>query len=233
MNPKTPSFLRCLEALKDSIFFGKLPTDELRTLLTSMNLEKWNAKTFKSGDEVTSKFHFIISGRIKIYQINPKTGREHTIVILTKGDVFDVLFLMDDEVHNVYWVALEDIELLTMRINEMRENVAKNPNLEHAVINFLTTRMRVLEEVATDISLHNTLGRLANLLLKNINGHSHQLQLINDLPNEEIASLLGTTRAVVNRHIQELKSSGAISVKRKHIDIENIQLLISIAEEKY
>ncbi len=233
MDAKNPLFLRCLEALKDSIFFGKLPTDELRTLLTAMAIEKWNAKTFKSGQEVTSKFHFIVSGRIKIYQINPNTGREYTIVILTKGNVFDVLFLMDDEVHNVYWEALEDIELLVMRTKEMRENVAKNPNLELAVINYLTVRMRVLEEVATDISLHSTLTRLANLLLKNINGHSHQLQLINDLPNEEIASLIGTTRAVVNRHIQELKSCGAISVKRKHIDVENLQLLISIAEEKY
>ena len=93
--------------------------------------------------------------------------------------------------------------------------------------------MRQLEEAATDISLHSTLIRLSHLLLNNINGHSHQLQLINNLPNNEIASLIGTTRAVVNRHIQELKKCGAISVKRSQIDIENVELLLAIAEEKY
>jgi CRP/FNR family transcriptional regulator len=59
------------------------------------------------------------------------------------------------------------------------------------------------------------------------------LELINDLPNDEIASMIGTTRAVVNRHIQELKKAGAITTKRSHIDIKDLQALIAIAEEKH
>ena len=72
---------------------------------------------------------------------------------------------------------------------------------------------------------------MSNLLLRYSNNQSHQLEVINNLPNNEIANLIGTTRAVVNRNIQELKKAGAISVKRKQIDIENIDILMAMAKE--
>jgi len=105
--------------------------------------------------------------------------------------------------------------------------------LNLSIFKYLAQRMRMLENAVTDVCFHNTLTRLSNLLLSNINKDSKKLEIINNLPNEEIAKLIGTTRTVVNRHIQELKKAGVISVKRKQIDIENLQLLISIAERKY
>ncbi|MCK5442947.1 MAG: winged helix-turn-helix domain-containing protein [Maribacter sp.] len=59
------------------------------------------------------------------------------------------------------------------------------------------------------------------------------IEVNNNLPNEEIARLIGSTRAVVNRHIQELKKCGAITVKRNFIDVQNVKTLIAIAEDKY
>ncbi|MGB5205101.1 helix-turn-helix domain-containing protein [Eudoraea sp.] len=88
-------------------------------------------------------------------------------------------------------------------------------------------------DVATDVTLHSTLARLSSLLLKNINGETRKLELINNLPNEEIAGLIGTTRAVVSRHNQELKRCGPISVSLKQINVKNLELLPSIAEENY
>lgn len=233
MSPDNPHYIRSLEALKDSLLFKNLEVDTLQSILKEMTLEKWSSGTFKQSLSSSLSAYFIISGRLKVFQINAMSSREHTIFILSKGDIFDILNLLDNEDHDVCWEALDTIEVLRVSIENMRNFITIYPKLNQVILKYLGSRIRVLEETSTDVSLHNTLTRLARLLLKHINGATQKLELINNLPNDEIASLIGTTRAVVNRHIQELKKSGAISVKRKQIDVENLETLISISEEKY
>ena len=233
MKPENNHFLKYLEALTSSPFFKDSSTDSINELLHSMSEEHWNAKSFKSSTDVVSTFHFIVSGRLKVYKSNPDTGREHTVFVLSKGDVFDVLSLLDTKPHDVYWEALDSLEVLKISMEQMRHWINKYPVMHKAILYYLGDRMRQLMDVATDVTLHSTLVRLSALLLKNINGETRKLELINNLPNDEIAGLIGTTRAVVSRHIQELKRCGAISVSRKQINVKNLELLLSIAEEKY
>lgn len=205
----------------------------MRLLLGLFEHETWSMKSFRNSTEMSSTFHFIISGRLKVYKSNPESGREHTVFVLSDGDVFDVLSLLDTKSHDVYWQALDNLEILKVSMEQMRNWILKYPKTHKAILYYLGERMQRLMDVATDVTLHSTLVRLSSLLLKNINGHTRKLELINNLPNEEIARLIGTTRAVVNRHIQELKKCGAISVSRKRIDVQNLELLLSIAGEKY
>lgn len=222
-----------LLALNQSSFFKNSSLESLERLLKSMTKEEWKTKNFKSSLEVGATFYFIVSGTLKVFKSNPETGREHTVFVLSAGDVFDVLSLLDSKPHDVYWEALDRLEVLKIPMNEMRFWINEYPVMHKAILYYLGDRMRQLMDVATDVTLHSTLVRLADLLLKNINGETHQLQLINNLPNDEIASLIGTTRSVVSRHIQELKRCGAISVSRKKINVKNLKILLSIAEEKH
>lgn len=232
MNPDDNRFTRYLEALKESLIFGKLPTKILRDMLEGMVPETWKAHSFRNSTEVSSYLHFIVQGKIKVFQINPNSGREHTIFILSNGNVFDILNFVENLPHDVYWETLEELEILGIQSEDMRNWIVQYPILNNAIFMYLAQRMHTLEELASDMTLHSTLVRLSKLLLKYINGESHKLEVINNLPNDEIASLIGTTRAVVNRHIQELKRCGAISVKRKQIDVKNLNTLLSIAEER-
>lgn len=222
-----------LHALQRSPFFNDSTEESLHELLGVFKAEQWKVKSFKSSLDVSTTFHFIVSGKLKVFKSNPETGREHTVFVLAEGDVFDVLSLLDTKSHDVYWEALEDLEILKISMEHMRNWINEYPIIHKAILYYLGERMRQLIDVATDVTLHSTLVRLSSLLLKNINGKTRQLELINNLPNEEIAGLIGTTRAVVSRHIQELKRCGAISVSRKNINVKNLEMLLSIAEEKY
>lgn len=233
MDQNNSHYNRCLSVLKSSPFFKGSSTESIHQLLGLTSLEHWKTKSFKSCIEMSSAFHFILSGRIKVFKSNPETGREHTVFMLSEGDVFDVLSLLDNNPHDVYWEALDDLEILKISMKQMRNWINKNPRMHKAILYYLGERMQRLMNVATDVTLHSTLVRLASLLLKNINNETRQLELINNLPNEEIAGLIGTTRVVVSRHIQELKRCGAISVSRKQINVNNLELLLSIAEEKF
>ncbi|MCK0132185.1 Crp/Fnr family transcriptional regulator [Flavobacteriaceae bacterium F08102] len=233
MSPENPHYIRFFEELKFSFFENKLGQVEIRDLLSYMNSEHWPAGTYKSSTEVNNHIHFIISGRLKVFQINPITGKAYTIFMLAGGDVFDIMNILDDEKHEINWETIDDVELLNIPIEHLRKCLQLYPDMNMLILKYLGKQMRMLEDEVTDISLHNTLTRLSNLLLKHINEKTKELELINNLPNDEIASLIGTTRAVVNRHIQELKKCGAIKVKRKRIDVSNIELLLAIAEEKH
>lgn len=231
MSPENQHYIRCLEVLKYSILFKDLDIKEQHKVLNQMIHVKWDKGVFKNSTECNLYLHFIVSGRLKVYQINPKTSREHTISILSKGDVFDVMNLMDTKVHIVYWETLDPLELLVIPNIEMVRLIEGCIKLQRSILLYLGSRMCMLEKASDDICLHNTFTRLSNLLIKYINEESHKLEVINNLPHEEIANLIGTTRAVVNRHIQQLKKVGAITVKRKRIDVENLQTLIAMADE--
>jgi CRP/FNR family transcriptional regulator len=233
MTPKDTHYQKYLRALKQSPFLKDSSTESLKLLLNQMTSEYWKTKNFKSSVEVSATFYFIVSGKLKVFKSNSETGREHTVFVLTNGDVFDVLSLLDSKPNDVYWEALDRLEVLKIPMNQMQLWINEYPGMHKAILYYLGERMRQLMDVATDVTLHSTLVRLAALLLKNINGETLKLQLINNLPNDEIAGLIGTTRSVVSRHIQELKRCGAISVSRKKINIKNLEVLLSIAEEKY
>ncbi len=224
-------YLRCLEALKGSSFFNLMSTPALQELLALMTHKSWHKGDCRYG--LDSQFNFIVSGRLKVYRCNPRSGREHTIFLLLPGDVFDFIALLDEEPHNVCWEAIEQLEVLTLPVDQMRHWIDRNSSMHQHILKYLGKRIRQLEHAKTDISLYNALVRLAKLLLENMDMQSHKLTILKDLPNEEIASLIGTTRAVVNRHLQELKNCGAISLKHREIVIDNLKLLLSIAEEKY
>ena len=233
MAPTDINYQAYLLALTQSPFLKDSSIESLEQLLNKMTTEHWKVKNFKSSIEVGSTFYFIVSGKLKVFKSNPETGREHTVFVLSNGDVFDVLSLLDSKPHDVYWEALDHLEVLKIPMDQMRVWINEYPIMHKSIMYYLGWRMQQLMDVATDVTLHSTLVRLASLLLKNINGETHELQLINNLPNDEIASLIGTTRSVVSRHIQELKRCGAISVSRKKINVKNLKILLSIAEENY
>jgi hypothetical protein len=71
---------------------------------------------------------------------------------------------------------------------------------------YLGKPIRTLEELASDLSLHDTATRLAKLILRHVD-HENQppeLKLINDVSNKELASMIGSVRVVVNRHLTKL-----------------------------
>lgn len=220
-----------LKALQSNILFKNVEAEKLMLFFTNFREEKWIKNTISiSRKNTLHRFYIIFSGRIKVYQINPATGREFTLFLLTKNDVFDIFCLLDEAEHLVYHQALDDVIVLSIPIEKMREWVKAHPETNKSIMPYLMKRMRIIEEYAANVTLIDISARLALLLLKNINQESQKLELIHDLSNEEVAKLIGSTRAVVNRHLQEFKKEGIISIGRKKMELQNIQLLLEKIE---
>ncbi len=185
-----------------------------------------------SSEDTMHYFYFIIEGRIKVYQFNFESSKEQTIKILARGDMFDVIVLLDDKPHEVVTEAYEDTKALRVPLERVRQWIDTNSDFRKLFFRYVASEMRNLEELATDLSLLDTSTRFIKLLLKHFDPQSAKLKLIHDLPHEELASLIGTVRHVVNRHIQELKKDGSLEVERKRIKLLNIANLLDRVQLK-
>jgi len=58
-----------------------------------------------------------------------------------------------------------------------------------------------------------------------------KLRLINDFSHEELASMTGSVRTVISRHMLKLNKDGIIKSERKHLEIKNLHSLLKRAEK--
>ena len=221
------------KALQNNKLLKDLDEKILEFFLKDVEEEIWPPETCSINKPATvNRFHFIISGRLKVYKVDQTTGREFTLFLLKKNDVFDVLCLLDGIRHDVFYETLDRMTMLSTPMERMREWVKNYPQINKNLLPYLSDQMRVLEEYASNITLIDISTRLARLILKNINAESHELELINDLSNEELANLIGSTRAVVNRHLQDFKSEGILNLGREKVEIRNLELLLNKANSR-
>lgn len=184
-------------------------------------------ETLFTPEEMLQKFFFVLEGRVKVSQINLEDGKEQTLKILTHGDMYDVITLLDNTIHENLLHALEHVKIIVFPIEVVQGWLHRDPDFNKLLFPYIAKAYRDTEELALDLSFYDTAERLLKLLSKNIkNEDNSKHNLIHDLPHDEIASIIGTVRKVLNRHIQTLKHDGVIEVKHKNIEVKDIQKLL-------
>ncbi|MDX1326216.1 MAG: helix-turn-helix domain-containing protein, partial [Arenibacter sp.] len=120
---------------------------------------------------------------------------------------------------------LAPTQVLYIPVKQMREWTYHNPAVFKQILVYVLKKMEHLEDVASDMCLKDTSTRLAKLLLQLTNKSTSKIELINGFTHDQLAALIGTTRAVLNRHLQEFKEEGILHIKRKRIEIIDPSLL--------
>ncbi len=215
----------CLNQVKAHKLFTHLNDDAITSLVNSCKYTSWEKGTeFFAGDSSSNNFYIILSGRLKTYKTNYNTDRNYTLSLLRKNDVVDIMALIDGNSHDINFTTIDNVEVLYTSMVNMRAWMEDNPIIYKTFMPYMVNQMRIMEANLSDNVLSDIPTRLARLFFSNCNNSKH-LEKINDLSHDEIANMIGSTRAVVNRHIQQFKKEGIISVQRKHTDILNYQLL--------
>ena len=178
-------------------------------------------------DDFLKYFYVLVEGRIKTYQINFQTNKEQTIFIYKRGDMFDIITLLDNKPHDIIYEVIENAKVLRLPIERARYWLENDPTFNKKFFPYLAAQMRHTEELATDLTLFDTKDRLINLLIDNINPDKpFKYNLLQNLSNSEIAKLLGTVRHVIERTLKQLKADELIETGRRNIRIKNLQKLL-------
>ncbi len=172
-------------------------------------------------------FYVILSGKLKVYDINFETGREQVLYLLTTGDMFDVVPLLDNKPHELAVDVLEKGKAVQFPLEKVREWINRFPTFENLIYKYMANQIRSVENLAIDLSLYDTKTRLLKLLLKNLESlEAKGVSLIDKLSHAEIANLIGTVRHIVDRHLKELENEGAIAKEKRKVVIKNAKKLL-------
>lgn len=198
--------------------------DEFYKYAKSLEFKKGSSPFF--ADDLLHYFYIVVDGRIKTYQFDLDSHKEQTIFIYKSGDMFDVISLLDKQVHEVIYEVLEDCRVLEFPIERVRYWLEHEPSFNKKFFPYLAAQMRHTEELATDLTLYDTKDRLIKLLIDNLNEKKpFRYNLLQNLSNNEIAKLLGTVRHVVERTLKQLKADNIIETSRKNIKVKNLKKL--------
>jgi CRP/FNR family transcriptional regulator, cyclic AMP receptor protein len=218
-----------LALLKQIPLFGTFqPADheQLAGLLRRRNLKKGDV-LFRKGDEGTALYS-IIKGRMKI-TVPSKLGDEITLAILSPGDFFGEMALLDGLPRSADATAVEETLLYVLNRSDFLSFLIHNENAVRSILDALSSRLRKTDDFLTEVCFLNISARLAKRLLEmsesllheNKPGSSMELKLT----QKDLASLLGTTRETINRELKILRDRGIVSTSRNLITIHNRELL--------
>ena len=217
--------------LRQSALFAGLDDAILDEMLSHFRRETWKQGRRVTEPESGQRFHVILSGRLKMGQVNPETGRLVTLFLLQPGDAFDVITLLDGQPDPVILEAQDDLTMLSTPMQEARRWIEEHPAFNRTFLPYLGLQMRSLANLAGDLALHNTETRLARLILRHVHDEDpdRPLRLIHNLSHESLAEMIGSVRVVVNRQLQHWQREGMVVTRRGELIIKELEALLKKA----
>lgn len=234
MRKDSPHYAHCFEVLEQSPLFSALGETVLCEMLRDLQYQtRPKGETAISPQQASDYFYLIISGRAKVSVYNPENGREHILFLLGPGDGFDLISLLDGAWHEAVATPLDEMGVLYTTVEKAKRWIDQHPTFNRAFLPYLGKQMHTLASQAADLSLCDTETRLSRLVLRNLvqNNFPNEVHLINDLSQEAIASMIGSVRVIVARHLQHWKKEKIISGKRGHWSILDLQTLLDKAKQ--
>ena len=178
-------------------------------------------------DDTLRYFFIFLSGKVKIFQMNLNNAKEQTIYLMSRGDMFDTVSLLDGQTHEVMVETLEAGSALRLPIGKAREWMYDYPVFGEIILKYVARQLRQVEELATDLTLFDTQERLLKLIVQNMERKDAQGHgILDGLSHTELANLIGTVRHVVDRHMKKLKEEGVLENTRKKITLKNHEKLL-------
>src|SRR5262245_35257366 len=151
--------------------FEGLPEDQLAVLE-----ERLRSRTFREEetifhrDDIGNGLYVIRSGQVKISLV-AEDGRETVLAILSAGECFGELAVLDGEPRSADAVAMERTETVMLRREDFLEALETHPQLARQIIVLLSHKLRQTNEQLSDLVFFDVHGRVAKRLLELADAH--------------------------------------------------------------
>ncbi|OGT99462.1 MAG: hypothetical protein A2085_11090 [Gemmatimonadetes bacterium GWC2_71_10] len=178
-------------------------------------------------DDPGDALYIVSSGQVKVVLIG-EDGREVILSVLSDGDFFGEMALIDDEPRSAHVIAMKDSQLLVLRRDDFQAQIEAHPKIALKLLRVLVARLRGADAKIGGLVLLDVNGRVAQLLLELAN-ESGGPKITRRLTHHTIAQMIGSSRETVSRAMRELVDRGLIEVSRREITIRQREALESMA----
>lgn len=171
-------------------------------------------------EDATYSLYVILSGAVKVF-ISAEDGREAVLNHQTAGDYFGDLALIDKQPRVASVMTTEPSRFMIISREDFMACLSKNPEIAINLIKPMTSRMRMLARNVSNLALLDVYGRVARVLLEQAKEQDSGAMTTDKITQQEIADMVGASRAMVSRILKDLKAGGYISVDKKRITIQH------------
>lgn len=203
-----------IEILSSLPLFSSLVPSEL-DLISEKAREKiiLAGECFIQQGEPGDSTYIIIDGLVRVYRIT-EDGEDVNIAMLGKGEVVGEMSLIDEGPRSAYVDAVNQTHCLVLFRRDFLEILEKHPKTAINLLGALTQRLRVLNEYLEDVFSKNLPERTMKLLRTlAIYFPGNEITL----SQEELANIVGATRARVTEALNLLEKEGKITLSHRKI----------------
>lgn len=211
------------DLLKKVPLFSGMSDDEIKELGKFIHIKKFprDSVLFEEGDDAEELF-IILKGLLKVSVIH-EDGREFTIIINRPYDCLGEIALLDGATRSAGATALEDLEVASIQKRDFDRFLSNHPKLKDSIIKLLCWRLRTLTDEVSDFAFLNVYFRLSKKLqeLASTFGVDSPEGFIIDrrITHQELANMLGTSREMITKIINEMKKKKIIATNHHRLVI--------------
>lgn len=183
--------------------------EEITQLEKISTIKKYNAKEilFFEGEE-SQYLHVLLSGVLRLYKTNFKGNQ------IFLHQFFPVSLVAEfANFESIPYPATAEFisggEVMKIDYKRLEEDFFKNPELSLKIIKSLVGKMKIMSEVITNEVVLTSEAKVAKFLVENF-------ELVEQLKNTQIASLLNITPETLSRTLTKFKNKNYILVDEKH-----------------
>jgi len=201
-----------ISVLKYIPLFSELRDDELKeisNLAVTQVYKKDNMILIE--EEIGSTMFVILDGRVKISRISDD-GREVILSILSEGDFFGEMSILDGQNRSANVVTLDDSKIMVIRREDFLKMLHDYPQIAINLLKELAQRLRRSDSQIKSLSLQNATGKVASTLLRIADDsgkiHLGQVEIPRLPPQQDLANMAGTSRETISRVLKALTKRG-------------------------
>jgi CRP/FNR family transcriptional regulator, cyclic AMP receptor protein len=217
-----------IEQLKNLAYFTGLNNSELEEIK-----KYFSEKTADKGEiflfegEWSDYLYFLIGGLAKVYKTS-QNGKEQILHIAPPGESVNDVSTFDGGTNQASILAMTPVQLYAVRKEDLKTLLEEHPRIYINILKALAYRIRRDSNLVEELSSTQVMGRLAKLLTGKYAGEEATVGLW--LTQQDMASMIGTCREVVNRSLKIMEEKGAIRLGRHRIVVLNKEILADMAK---
>jgi CRP/FNR family cyclic AMP-dependent transcriptional regulator len=173
-------------------------------------------------DEPGTVLYVIVQGKVKICLTSPD-GQEAALAVLGRGDCFGELAILDGQPRSADAIALERVETYALQRKDFHKVIIEDPRIAIQIMQVISQRLRHADEQIESLIFLDVYGRVAHKLLQLAETHGVRtpegVRIDLRLTQQELASLVGTSRESVNKVMGYFSDKQYVSTDRHKITI--------------
>jgi len=216
--------MKMYDSISQHQLFSGLSPKELEALERSIQVRSFSPGEiiFRQGDQGDG-LYLVRSGTVKITLT--KEGEESVIALMSTGEFFGELAVLDGEPRSANATAMDDVKSLFLPREAFLSFLREYPQVAMKIIEMLSRRLRQTDEMLASIVFFDVYGRVAKKLLELADSHGelteHGLRINMTLTQKSLAQLVGASRESVNKALKFFRDKGYLTVVDRRLVVKD------------